>query len=587
MYSGFPTGVPTEFEGESPSGQPTQLPSLRITPSPSSQPQFHPTVIPSSNPTSSPSRLPTSAPTYVPTSSPSYRPSSPPTSTPSSIPTSTPSSLPTSIPSALPTSLPTSSPSSTPTLEPTLVPTSTPSRKPTRVPTHKPSPSPTLTYQPSLAPSHSYELLTVTSDMRSCFHTCTYPGAPTGRNWTASDYCDFYTSSTGTCPATVVAQYRNASYPACPASCVDSCSASTYCYAYAALSLTCDSKGGVTVADITSLSTKCIQSYNSKAATVTNIAISAGVTFDGLTPQSLSSPTAQQALINTTAASIGGNPDVSIASIQSARRRRRFLLTLLGDWSSTGGVYVLFLVRQRAEALGYSSNTASSAANFMISNLQSSVSSGAFLTTLQTVSQSAGIDTFSDVQVSPSVTAAVQSVTFALTGAPTLQPTASPTHTPTVATSSPTLSPSTSQISTVNTNKKSSNSSTLVIIVVAVVGSVVLTVTAIMYICYCRNHRGQGSKVVGSPSKELDVDVDVNLQSVTKTPSRPPLHEEPGESPAMAWKHPDVTVGVERLPDRYDSLDRDLSPALSSSPPTRPTPFSPVAGSSSAQFFGV
>jgi len=97
---------------------------------PTAQPTWLPTTIPTAQPTWSPSATPTAQPTWSPTATPTAQPTSP-----SAKPTVTPSFTPTTQPTLSPTATPTLIPTSHPTLLPTLTPTS----HPTLLPTYKPT----------------------------------------------------------------------------------------------------------------------------------------------------------------------------------------------------------------------------------------------------------------------------------------------------------------------------------------------------------------------------------------------------------------------------------------------------------------
>jgi hypothetical protein len=86
-----PTGLPSGQPSGSPSGQPSSSPSGQ----PSSSPTGQPSRQPSSQPSGQPSRQPSSHPSGQPTSSPTRQPSTQPTSSPSSQPSSSPTSTPT------------------------------------------------------------------------------------------------------------------------------------------------------------------------------------------------------------------------------------------------------------------------------------------------------------------------------------------------------------------------------------------------------------------------------------------------------------------------------------------------------------
>jgi len=154
-----------------------------------------------------------------------------------------------------------------------------------------------------------------------------------------------------------------------------------------------------------------------------------------------------------------------------------------------GGVSISLLIRRVAERAGYGSNNAASCGTALINTLTTQVSSGTFAQVLQQTSSSSGSSTLSNVQVSPTVVAAVASIQYVLTSAPstappTLSPTAipsslptsSPTATPSFSpTHSPSASPSANTLST--TTSKSSDKTT--VIVIAVVVPVVVVICAL------------------------------------------------------------------------------------------------------------
>jgi hypothetical protein len=137
--SGVPTGGPSKIPTGEPSGVPIGSPSRIPTGEPSGVPSTAPTGLPSRIPSSQPSPLPSIVPTSCPSKIPTGEPSGIPSRVPSGAPSLAPSGEPSGIPSRVPSGAPSLAPSGEPSGIPTIRPSGEPSSIPTSEPTHQPN----------------------------------------------------------------------------------------------------------------------------------------------------------------------------------------------------------------------------------------------------------------------------------------------------------------------------------------------------------------------------------------------------------------------------------------------------------------
>jgi len=218
--------------------------------------------------------------------------------------------------------------------------------------------------------------------------------------------------------------------------------------------------------------------------------LSVGVTLSNINADILHNKTIQDALIMATEASIGGSPNVTISRFnvipRSSLTLDRFDLfeseTELEEVDQPGYiVQVIFAVRQLAEKLGYSSNSANLAASVMISKLQNSVTTGSYSQILLSASISGQSSAFVGVTLS-NVTTSDLVVDYLLTA----NPSAIPTPSPTLRSIPPTAFPS-QRIS--SSGPRSKTTSEIPYVVTSAIGFVILAAGCAVYITCIRNRR--------------------------------------------------------------------------------------------------
>ena len=257
---------------------------------------------------------------------------------------------------------------------------------------------------------------------------------------------------------------------------LNNCPASAYCYVYSILSTACNtSHGNATLARI--IESKCLIAYKRSAKTKTEIALSPTLTFNGFSADDLRrDKSAQQAIIEATKKSCGGDANVTILNITSSSSRRLddfvFRRNLAGS-----SVNILLLIKALAEHFGYASQSANAAATQIQSNLQTSVSSGSFTQQLADIASSQGSgDFFSDVNVSPDI---VPSPTTIIQYLETSTPTVSPTPSPTI-TTSPTVVPTSAAG---GSSSRRDDTNAIIISVTVVVGTIFIGLLAVLCLC--------------------------------------------------------------------------------------------------------
>eukprot|EP01041_Mallomonas_annulata_P011814 gene11814-24752_t len=394
--------------------------------------------------------------------------------------------IPTTKPTTGPTTSPTISPSMHPSTTPSSVPTPTPSAAPSVTPSFQPSshpsrPTPSPSNVPSSVPSSLLETLDINNDVKDCFNSSVASscfGSTTtpsmSPSWTSQSLCAYYSGSDA-CPASAVMQYSTPNYPSCPPKCIrDSlnvgvCLPLVYCEVYATLSLGCGVGSRNRSTDIATVRDRCLSSYSRQVCTNTTVVFSAVLVVHGMSARALSNHTAgQEALLLTLQATLGKSAAVSVSSVanldlhsqsffsRNEKELESFKLfrgNALSS-SSTGfsyGALVGVLVTQRTEMLGIPSSRAMRAVSVLQRALDASVGGNAFITALQTTSQSMGLSLFRNASIGTTVLYLPYQISYSVSQ----RPSCTPTTVPTIA---PSKAPRKSN-STVNSISSSSSSS--------------------------------------------------------------------------------------------------------------------------------
>ena len=323
---------------------------------------------------------------------------------------------------------------------------------PTAVPTNVPSTMPTVSHPPTMTPTALINQLQITSSVINCYSSCSANVSA----WTLRDFCSFYSRSD--CNSNVsIASY-------CPPKCLSSCP-NIYCNTFSYFFYGCDGKSA-TATDVHKLSASCTSSYGDYSATTTTyMNFTVELTLSGIVANLadsdkdvVSNSVAQfmalgaSSLISNVEQVVTAGHSAVIArakwglgtkvaatfTIQGVRSVASNRLLEAGRKLSGSSLVFTIFVEVTLEYFGYQSTQYNELYNLLTGRLNTAVSSGTFLTSIQNQDPN-----YDGASVSNPVYSAPL-VTFALTTAPTSEPSANPTKRPTA---SPTFKPTSSPTS--------------------------------------------------------------------------------------------------------------------------------------------